>query len=60
MAEMNAKTALIDEARELHNVFKDAPYGSATERFAAHALASNIVPALIAALDHEPEHRAGF
>ena len=48
---------LISEARELHDLFKDAAYGSATERFAAHSLAANMVPALIAALEHA--HRTG-
>jgi hypothetical protein len=60
MAEMNARLALLDEARELLDLFKEAAYGSATERFAAHTLAANIVPALIAALEREPDARAGF
>lgn len=57
MVEMDARKALLAEARELHEVFKDAPYGSATERFAMHALAVNIVPALIAALEYAPDDK---
>ena len=61
MAEMDARQALLDEAHELHDLFKEAAYGSATERFAAHTLSANIVPALIAALEHQADERpTGF
>ena len=60
MAEMDARQALIDEATELYNVFKDAAYGTPTEKFAAHTLATHIVPALIAALEHQSDRRTGF
>ena len=61
MAELDARQALLDEAHELHDLFKEAAYGSATERYAAHTLAANIVPALIAALERKPESKVtGF
>lgn len=61
VADLDARQALLDEARELHDLFKEAAYGSATERFAAHTLAANIVPALMAALEYAPDERkTGF
>ena len=61
MTELSARQQMLDEAQELYDLFKDAPFGSATERFASHTLAANIVPALIAALEHEPGNRTtGF
>ena len=60
MAKLDAMQELLDEAHEIYDLYKDAPSGSPTEKFALQTLGHYIVPALIAALEHPNTVRTGF